>query len=170
MELYQPANGLVFEWLSAENVVVSYMGTGPAARHEWDSYRNLLQAIQHTRRVRCLWYTEGAYPPRDEQVRLAEAGGRQPWLAAVVSPSPALRFVVSAVSLINRNLRYFTPQDLPKALVHLRCTATEQEAVLDALDRLKQAHQEPAPPPDMSHAIEVLRQYRSDREAGRRSH
>jgi hypothetical protein len=54
-----------------------------------------------------------------------------------------MRFVASAFSLVNKNLRYFTPQELPIALRHLQCTTTEQATVQATLAELKRSVERP---------------------------
>ena len=53
-----------------------------------------------------------------------------------------MRFVACTFSLTNRNLRYFTPQELSEALTHLRCTHEERNAIRAALAELKSAVEE----------------------------
>jgi hypothetical protein len=135
--------GFVFEWLKQEQVIVSVQGSD-ANQAEWDLYAELLQSVATVKDVRCLWYTEGARPPLQQQQRFSSIGSQQKWLVAVVSPSPALRFAVSAFSMTNPNLRYFTPPELPEAFAHMHCTPAEQSFVQRALTRLRRRFDEPA--------------------------
>ncbi|HET6334343.1 MAG TPA: hypothetical protein VFG30_14065 [Polyangiales bacterium] len=136
-----------FTYLSAPRILVSYQGTLPPDENEVRNYNQVLRSIAEQPDVRCLWYTEGARPSREQQERLAAAVPKHQWLVALLSPSPEMRFIASAFSLVNRNLRYFTAQELPLALRHLQCTPDEQSEVQLVLAELRHAVEPPQDDP-----------------------
>ena len=143
-----PESGVVyphfaFTLLADMRILVSYQGKEPPQAHEIDNYRQLLASLAEHADIRCMWYTEGPRPSREQQERLRSTVPRHQWLVALVSPSPEMRFVACTFSLTNRNLRYFTPQELPQALRHLHCTLDEQTAVQATLAELRLAVHDP---------------------------
>jgi hypothetical protein len=132
-----------FTYLAAPRIVVSYQGMQPPREDEVQSYNQLLRSIAEQPDVRCLWYTEGARPSREQQERLSATVPKHQWLVALLSPSPEMRFIASAFSLMNRNLRYFTPHELPLALRHLQCTSEEQSEVQLVLAELRDTVEPP---------------------------
>jgi hypothetical protein len=127
----------VFTLIAGSRIVVSYQGTLPAHAQEIQKYGELIAELADQADVRCLWYTEGPRPTRDEQERLSGTVPKHQWRVALVSSSLEMRFVASAFCLVNRNLKYFTPEDLPLALRHMECTLQEQSAVQLVLAKLK---------------------------------
>jgi hypothetical protein len=137
----------VFTLLSGPRIVVSYQGTLPPLALEIQKYGELIGTLADQPDVRCLWYTEGPRPSREEQERLSATVPKHQWRVALVSSSLEMRFVASAFCLINRNLRYFMPHDLPLALRHLECTIQEQGVVQLVLAELKESVERPAGEP-----------------------
>ena len=127
--------GLVHEWLERESaLVVCQNGSVPSA-DEWSGYlRELrrLAPIEH----RVLLYTE-IHLTRQQQSELQDAT-RSPIepRVAVVSPSNAVRFVASIFTLLNRNIRCFSPQHYSVALTHLQLAPQEVNAVTSCYGRL----------------------------------
>jgi hypothetical protein len=131
----RPRQGMAFEMLAKEKILISYQG-GRASPEEWDRYISFMKTITSTPRVRFLVWVEGSPPTAANQRRISELVQRD-WPVALVSPSTAMRFVVSAFSLVNRSIRFFAPAQLSDALVHIHCTAADAIAVHDALERLR---------------------------------
>jgi hypothetical protein len=129
---------LVFEWLSAERVMVMYAGPHGADDTEWDAYLQLRRNLEGTAPGRILVYSEGGRPTREQQQRLVDVEHDQ-WPIAVVSPSAAVRFVVSVFSLEIPSIRLFTPEQLDEACAYLGCNGTDTAAVHAALERAKLA-------------------------------
>ena len=126
-----------FELLEREQILVSYQGTA-ATQEQWDHYLDQLATLREVERVRFLVYADGSPPTPGIQRRIAGiAHGHDKWLVALVSPSTALRFVVSAFKLVNRSIRFFTPAELHDALSHIQCDSDERGAVQNALRRLQ---------------------------------
>jgi hypothetical protein len=127
--------GMVFELLSKERILISYQGPH-ATQEQWDRYISLMQTISGASEMRFLVLVEGSPPSAANQLRIRALVKRE-WPVALVSSSIAMRFVVSAFSLVNRSIRFFSPEDLSGALVHIGCSRTEALAVHEALHRLQ---------------------------------
>jgi hypothetical protein len=130
--------GFVFELLVKEHLLVSFQGSAPSSE-DWDRYLTALSTLE-MKALRCLIYVDGAAPSPAYLQRIANIVRGNAVTAALVSPSLALRFAVSAFSLVTRNIRYFMPTQLDDALAHLRCTAAEAHLVQETLQRLQRAH------------------------------
>lgn len=126
---------MVFEMLTKEKILISYQGANASAE-DWDRYISFMKTIAGTTDLRFLVFVEGAPPSAANQRRIAELVKRE-WPVALVSSSTAMRFVVSAFSLVNRSIRFFSPAQLTDALVHIHCSAMDALAVYDAVDRLR---------------------------------
>lgn len=126
---------LVFEWLSAERMMVMYHGVHEADDVEWDACLDALRTLQ-SGPVRILVSTQGGRPTRDQQQRLIEIE-KSDWKVAVVSPSTAVRFVVSVFALELPSIRLFAPEHLDEACAYLGCTLDEVAVVRGALERAK---------------------------------
>lgn len=131
----QPRQGMVFELLTKEKILISYNGPN-ATQEQWERYIDSMKTNADTPDLRFLVFVEGPPPSAANQRRIAELVKRE-WPVALVSSSTAMRFVVSTFSLVNRSIRYFPPAQLTDALVHIHCTAMEALAVYDAVDRLR---------------------------------
>jgi hypothetical protein len=130
-----PRQGLAFELLAKEKILISYQGPH-ATPEEWDRYISLMRTLAPTAGVRFLVWVEGPPPSAANQRRIMELV-RRDWPVALVSTSTAMRFVVSTFSLVNRTIRFFSPDQLSDALTHLHCAIPEAAAVHGALDRLR---------------------------------
>jgi len=131
----EEGRGLTFEMLRKERILLSYQ-RGEARQADWDSYIDFMRSLTGISDLRFLIYHDGPAPAPRDQKRIAEVARGRSWKVALVSPSAALRFVVSAFSLVNRSIRFFTPGELDAALEHIGCTATEKEAVRAAMERI----------------------------------
>jgi hypothetical protein len=98
--------------------MVLYQGADEASDAEWEPYLETLKGIDRSAPVRILAYTEGGRPTREQQQRL-KAVEKQGWLVAVVSPSTAVRFVVSVFALELPTIRLFSPEQLDEACSYL---------------------------------------------------
>jgi hypothetical protein len=139
-----------FTLLAGSKIVVSYQGKHPPQDHEIQNYCELLRTLADQADLRFLWYTEGHRPSREQQERLSSTAPKRQWRAALISPSAGMRFIVAAFSLINRNLRFFEPQELPQALRHLQCTYEEQSVVQTVLAELKHSIEASEPEPEIA--------------------
>lgn len=128
---------LVFEELQSVGLVVSYQTVDDPTDAEWerwlDAADSLLEKVGH---MRLLVVTDGGRPngKQIERLRVRKRGNP---LTSIVSPSMTLRFVVSAVGLLNPAVRCFTPDQRTGAYAHLGLTPIEQRFVEAALARLR---------------------------------
>jgi hypothetical protein len=129
---------LVYEMLQGELILVTVQRDN-ATPAEWDHYLNFFETLANIKALRMVVYVQGAAPSVANQQRIAKIVRGRDWPCALISSSIALRFVVSTFSLINRNIRYFTPTQVPAALLHIGCTKDTSPAVEQVLDRLRQA-------------------------------
>ena len=87
-----------------------------------------------------------------DQQRIADLARTFKPTVALISSSATLRFVVSAFSLVTRQIRFFSPSDLPAALAHLELDERAQRSVRDAIERLKMlVESEPSSIRDVTH-------------------
>lgn len=129
---------MAFAYLEEPRILVSYQDDGATEEH-WNRYIDCMTRLKDTVGVRYLVWHTGSPPTPSVQKRISDLERGRGSLVSLISPSLALRFVVSAFSLINRNIRYFPPEQLTEALEHIRCTPLEKSAVRDALRRLQGA-------------------------------
>lgn len=129
--------GFVFEYLRSARLLVSYQGSTETAL-EWERYLAFLGTVSRDA-MRFMVYVDGAAPSPAHLQRLAGLVRGHQVTAALVSPSLALRFAVSAFTLVTRSIRYFTPEQLLDALAHIRCSEAESRLVQEALQRLQRA-------------------------------
>lgn len=106
-----------------------------AAPERWDAYLRVLQD-RRGQSTRHLIYCAAA-PPSDVLGRIANAARGQPWTVSLISPSTAVRFAASTFSMIIRGFRFFAPDRLRDALLHLHCDDAEQEQARRALARCR---------------------------------
>jgi hypothetical protein len=128
--------GLVFELLQPSQILLSFQGDA-VSDDEWDRYIHFMSSLTQLPALRILVCVEGSPPSAANQRRISEVVRGRAWKVALVSSSTALRFVVSAFSLINRTIRYFPPEELQRALDHIDCSPDERREVALALERLK---------------------------------
>jgi hypothetical protein len=127
---------MAFELMPREQILVSFQGDAALPEH-WDAYISLMSTLTHVETLRFVICAQGSPPSAANQRRIAQLVRGHPWRVALISSSAALRFVVSAFSLVNRSIRYFTPDQVPAALRHIDCTVEEAAAVEQLLERLR---------------------------------
>jgi len=125
----------VFDFLSKERVFISVQGS-EATVDEWNALIEGMRNVRSVPDLRYLVRVEGSPPSPVFQARIADVVRGQKCRVALMSSSAAMRFVVSTFSLVNKTIRYFSPDQLREALAHLGCTPLEQVAVQEAFDRL----------------------------------
>jgi hypothetical protein len=131
----QQARGLVWEALHAEQILVSYFDAD-GSDEEWRSYLALLKGLSPDRCARLLVYAETP-PARRHIDGIVEVVRGKQLRVSLVSPSTAVRFVASTFALIVRGFRFFPPEQLSAALLHIGCDHGEQVKVRQVLDRLQ---------------------------------
>jgi hypothetical protein len=128
------ARGCVWEGLARDSLIVTYCDDS-ASSQQWSAYLRMMHGLKG-RSIRHLIYCASA-PPAEVLGQLANVARGQPWQVALMSPSTAVRFAASTFSMIVRGFRFFTPDRLREALLHLQCDEPEQEQARRALARCR---------------------------------
>jgi hypothetical protein len=96
---------------------------------EWDEFLDTLRTKGGSHggppAFRILVVTEGGGPNLPQRKRLQVALAGRSFRVAVVTSSVAARFLVSAIALLNRDIRSFARDELDKAYRHLGMNASE---------------------------------------------
>jgi hypothetical protein len=97
---------------------------------EWDETLRMLTLPAHElSRVKVLVVTDGGGPSLEQRKRLNRTLDGKPLLAAVVSDSVKVRFIVSTVALFMPQLHCFRMAELEAAFTHVGLEGREREAV-----------------------------------------
>ncbi len=151
------AHTLVFDFIADLHLLVSYLEEEGPTDAEWDAFVAALgSGLDRFSSFRSLVITGGAHPSRSQQARMVARGAGRTPRVAVISSSIALRFVTSALALVNRNIRCFAMEEPQRAFAHLGLEPAHHgtvEAMIESLRRkFRQAKpSELASPPPASH-------------------
>lgn len=129
-----PPRGCVWELLSNESLIVTYCDDASTSE-QWSVYLRMMHGMKG-RAVRYLVYA-AASPPAEVLSQIAGAARGQPWHVSLISPSTAVRFAASTFSMIVRGFRFFAPDRMREALLHLQCSDAEQAEARRALARCR---------------------------------
>ncbi|HTU60943.1 MAG TPA: hypothetical protein VMF89_20965, partial [Polyangiales bacterium] len=102
---------------------------------QWSGYLRMMHSMKG-RSARHLVYA-AASPPAEVLTQIAGAARGQPWTVALLSPSTAVRFAASTFAMIVRGFRFFPPDRMREALLHLQCDEAEQAEARRALARCR---------------------------------
>jgi hypothetical protein len=126
-----------FEFLPELDLVVLYR-TGPPSDVEWDAYVAAITDPSRASLPRCIVITEGGYPTHAQQARrVALARGRPSPRIAVISPTIAIGFVVSAFALNIKGMRKYSPAEHGEAFAHVGLAPVEWPGVEVVIERLR---------------------------------
>src|SRR5262245_34733166 len=100
------AQGLFWELLKPEMLMVSYYG-GRTDNDRWDEYTEVIRDLHDRPDLRNLIYVLER-PPMAAIERMNATGRGTRTRMAMMSSIPAMRFVGSAIHLINPDMRFFT--------------------------------------------------------------
>jgi len=126
---------LEFEVLTDLGIFVVYHSGGAPSQPAWEAFIARLRSSGGE--MRCLVYTEGWYPTRAQASQITQARrGKQPTIA-VLSTATSVQFAVSVFALVNRRMRFFKPEELDQAFVHLGLQPSAGARVREALARLQ---------------------------------
>jgi hypothetical protein len=128
------ARGCVWEVLSQKSLFVTYCDDASTSE-QWRGYVRMMHGMKG-RSARYLVYAVAA-PPAEVLTQIASAARGEPWQVALLSPTTAVRFAASTFSMIVRGFRFFTPDRMREALLHLQCGDAEQEEARRALARCR---------------------------------
>ena len=127
---------LLFEYLKDLNLMVLFQGTTPPSDPEWDAHLRAVMSAPTDPPFRVLVVSRGAHPSRAQQQRLTALVRNRKTKVAVVTSAVGVRFVVSILTLINRHMRSFQPEQRGAALHYLGLTRAQAEQVSLVVDRL----------------------------------
>jgi hypothetical protein len=99
----------------------------PPADNEWLAYLRSWSGHDMSR-MRTLVFTDGGGPSAAQRKLATEALGGKASLTAVVSSSPMVRGVVTALSWFNPKIKAFSPDEAHHAFEYLRIATSEEIA------------------------------------------
>ena len=106
---------------------------------DWDAFLAcLVENRARFSQLKILVMTEGGGPNVEQRKRLEVALDRRPVRVAVVTDSIKVRFIVSSIALLNRQISTFSLKEIERAYTHLGMTQAEQSlarAVIRELDQ-----------------------------------
>ena len=125
---------LELEWVHEAQALVAVHVHGTVTDAVWETY---VDAVRSNLKpgLRCFVWNEGGRPTIAQQRRLVEVTRGIPVPVAVVSSMIAVRFIVSAFSLANRNIRFFSAPEVGAALDYLCSDPVWRAMVRDAVMR-----------------------------------
>jgi hypothetical protein len=104
---------------------------------DWDDFLTILRAHRgNHERVRILVMTDGGGPNSGQRKRLEQALGGQSFRVSVVTDSAKVRFIVSSIALLNRDIKTFSKNELDSAFEHLRLDFPDRERAKKEVDNL----------------------------------
>jgi hypothetical protein len=130
------APGQGFEFLAKFELMVLYQLDKAPLDEEWDAYLGALAEAMKTQHFRAIVITEGGYPSRAQRSRMMVLVKDKPTRVAVISGAATVRFVVSAIALINPHIRAYSTKEYELAFVHLGLARAEGVVVKVAIEQL----------------------------------
>jgi hypothetical protein len=105
---------------------------------DWDDFLQILREHRaNNERVRILVVTDGGGPSSAQRKRLEEALGGRSFRVSVVTDSAKVRFIVSSIALLNRDIKTFSKAEIKGAFEHLRLDPTDQETAKNEIRKLE---------------------------------
>ena len=112
----------------AESMIVLRENAVTPTDADWDEFMEILSAARPDfERIRILVMTDGGSPSTEQRKRLAIALGGKLVRVAVVTDSMKVRFIVSSIALLNREIASFANKEIAEAYAHLSLTRAEQK-------------------------------------------
>ncbi len=134
----KPIPTVTFEFVPELRLMIVCSGVRPVGDSEWDSYlRTLGSNLNGSSRLKVLVVTVSAVPSQNQRAKLFAQTQQNSPLAAVVTESTAVHFVLSVMALVYRDLRSFTPAQTDAALNYLNIPQPERERVRGIVARLR---------------------------------
>ncbi len=99
------------------SLLILRQNKGNPSDEEWDECLGLLKPDLDN--VRVLVVTDGGAPSPEQRRRLNQTMSGAPLRISVVSESVKVRFVVSSVAFLSRNIKSFSETEYSDALQHL---------------------------------------------------
>lgn len=115
-------------------IMVVLHTTSPPSESEWTKWMEALRRIP-VHRLKMLVFSDGGAPDTLQRgVFIDHLGSAQPPIA-VVSNALAIRGVVTAISWFNRQVKLFSPAQLPAAFAHLGVSPDQGRGLLSVAQR-----------------------------------
>jgi hypothetical protein len=125
-----------FEFLAEFELMVLYQLDKAPLDEEWDAYLSALAASVKAPHFRSIVITEGGYPSRAQRARMMTLVKQRPTRVAVISSGATVRFVVSALALMNPQIKAYSTKEYEMAFCHLGLAQAEGVVVTVAIERL----------------------------------
>ena len=125
-----------FEFLAELELLVLYQTDKTPLDDEWDTYLAALEDAGKSGRFRSIVVTDGGYPSRAQRARMMSKTRERPTRVAVISSAASVRFVVSAIALINPNIKAYSAKEYPAAFEHLQLSPAEGAVALASIEKL----------------------------------
>jgi hypothetical protein len=120
-----------------DSLIVARQNTEAPHDFEWNTFLSMLeQNAERFDKIKIFVRTPGGGPTPTQANRLRNILKNKPVLVAVVSESVVVRFLGSSIALLNRDLRIFSPDELPAAYHHLKLSPREREIVESVVDEM----------------------------------
>ena len=132
----KPARTQDFEFLAELELIILYQTDKTPLDDEWDTYLAALQGAAKAERFRSIVVTDGGYPSRAQRARMMSKTRERPTRVAVISSAASVRFVVSAIALINPNIKAYSAKEYPGAFEHLQLSPAQGAVVLASIEKL----------------------------------
>jgi hypothetical protein len=140
-----PLPNLVFEYQPHLYLMISHQLEIAATDAEWDGYLAAMVGPLQSAHFRSIVVSEGAHPTRMQQEGMTSLMRAKPARVAVLSSASGVRFVVSMLALMNRNVKAFAPEEYEAAFTHVGLAPAEHDGVAGVIERLR----ERLDPPEM---------------------
>jgi hypothetical protein len=128
---------LDFEFLPSLDLMILYQTKRTPTDAEWDTYLAAIEGPSKTNLLRCLVITEGGHPTQAQRERMTGIVDSKRTRTAVISPATAVRFVVSVLALVNRDIKAFSPKEYHAACSHIGLARAEHANVEVVVGRLR---------------------------------
>jgi hypothetical protein len=129
---------LDFEFLPSLDLMILYQTERTPTDAEWDTYLAAIKGPSKANLLRCLVITEGGHPTQAQRERMTRIVDSKRTRVAVISPAATVRFVVSVLALVNRDIKAFSPKEYHAACSHIGLARVEHETVEVVVGRLRQ--------------------------------
>jgi hypothetical protein len=125
-----------FAFLANLSLMILYQLDKPPLDQEWDTYLGALREASKAKNFRTIVVTEGGYPTHAQRTRMMALMKGSQARAAVISSAATVRFVVSAMALLNANINAYSVREYDGAFAHVGLTAAEGVTVRRAIEQL----------------------------------
>ena len=113
------------------DVIISRGNKETPDERDWDEFLEIVAKNRaKSAKTKILVITDGGGPSIDQRKRLQRTLSGHTFRVAVVTDSVKVRFIVSSVALLNREISTFSMADMPRACEYLGLNSPEVGAAL----------------------------------------